>query len=581
MFTPRDRSNIAWFWKNYLRSRVRWLAAIFAVIVVQGVAYQQFLAMTETGLRVIFQDGSVSDLLRTCLVVFALFSLRGATSYIIPRMATWLSANAVLELRERMSRHLLALDLKHFDTSSSGNFILRLVRQADALSNFVGTSIINAVRDAVTVTVVSGYLIYKAPVLFLSAVVVAPAILVLLQYVSNRIKEVQAQSEAAMGAYINSLEETVNGMRTVKVSNQEPVEICRLMEAAGAIRDKQINLNAAQATVMPAIDIASAFAYALVIGFGGYMAISPAYDLDGAAIITFLLGLIMVFDPLRALAKFFATLQARLVMLEGVRSFLEIEPTITDREGAQETFDTGGDIVFDSVRFGYRRKDPLFKNLSMTFSGGKRTAIVGATGSGKTTILSLLGRLYDVDKGAITIGGTDIRDIRVASLRQSFSVVAQDIVIFNASLWENIAYVRPDATEEEVWEAARSAEIADLIKARGDTPLGPKGAQLSGGQKQRVAIARAFLRSAPILLLDEATSALDQRTEEKVRRALKRLSRDKTTIVVAHRLSAVTHVDKIYVLDNGRIVEEGSHDELLAEAGLYAGMYTTQKDEYR
>lgn len=581
MFSAEDRDNIAWFWREYLRKRTRWLLVVFGIILIQGFAYQQFLAFTENGLRVIFQDGAISDLIRTCAIVFGLFTLRGITSYLIPRLATWLSANAVFELREQMSKHLLALDLAHFDHSTSGDFILKLVRQAEAISQFVGTSIINAVRDAVTVIVVSGYLIYKAPLLFLLALIVAPAILILLQYVSNRIKDVQAQSEAAMGAYMNALEETVNGVRTVKVANQEIFETSRLVNSADSIRKMKINVNAAQATVMPAIDIASAFAYALVIGFGGYMAISPQYDLDGAAIITFLLGLVMVFDPLRALAKFFATLQARLIMFNAVRTFLNIKPSILDAPDAAETLDTSGDIQFDNVSFSYAKKAPLFKNLSLDFDGGRRTAIVGATGSGKTTILSLLGRLYDVDDGAIRIGCTDIRDIKVSALRQSFSVVAQDIVIFNASLWDNIAYVRPNAPNDEIWAAAEAAEIADLMRARGDTPLGPKGAQLSGGQKQRIAIARAFLRSAPILLLDEATSALDQRTEEKVKRALSRLSEGKTTIIVAHRLSAIADADKIYVLDEGRVVETGTHDELVAQKGLYAGMYSTQKGEYR
>jgi ABC-type multidrug transport system fused ATPase/permease subunit len=205
---------------------------------------------------------------------------------------------------------------------------------------------------------------------------------------------------------------------------------------------------------------------------------------------------------------------------------------------------------------------------------------VGATGSGKTTILSRLSRLYDVQDGRITIGGTPVERLQVAALRGAFSVVAQDIVIFNASIWDNIRYVRPEATEQEIWTAAENAEIADLIRARGDASVGPKGAQLSGGQKQRIAIARAFLRDAPILLLDEATSALDQATEERIKSALDRLTKGKTTIVVAHRLSSIADADRIFVLESGQLVEDGKHDALLAQDRLYARLYQAQKKGY-
>jgi ATP-binding cassette subfamily B protein/subfamily B ATP-binding cassette protein MsbA len=302
--------------------------------------------------------------------------------------------------------------------------------------------------------------------------------------------------------------------------------------------------------------------------------------MDGAAIIAYLLGLVLIFDPARMLAQFFAKLQANLIILNSVRELYEEVPTITDTPGATDDFDVAGDIRLEDVRFSYSPDVPLFEGLDMTVPGGKTTAVVGATGSGKTTVLSLMTRLYDVEGGEVRIGGKPIREIRIRALRSAFSVVAQDIVIFNASIWENIRYVKPEATDAEIWAAAEAAEIADLIHQRGDAPLGPKGSQLSGGQKQRIAIARAFLRSAPILLLDEATSALDQQTEDKVKAALARLGKDKTTIIVAHRLSAVTHADWIYVLDAGRIVEEGRHADLMAKRGLYAGMYEAQKGGY-
>jgi ABC-type multidrug transport system fused ATPase/permease subunit len=581
MFTEEDRENILWFWNGYLKKRTPFLFVILGMIAVQGVVYQQFLSLTESGLRVIFEDGAFADLLRVCAVVFVLFSIRALMSYLVPRLSVYLASHAVQELRQDLIDRLMTLDLAFFERTKPGDIILRLVNQAQDLSQFVGQASVGAVRDAVTILVVSGYLIYKSAALFLSAVIVLPAIVLLMQFVSARIKAIQRSAENALGAYMSGIEEMANGMRTVKISGQEENEKGRLRKATHDIKGLSLRLQAAQALVVPTIDMASAIAYVLVIGGGGWVVLQGASGMDGAGIITFLFGLVLIFDPARNLAQFFAKLQANLIILGSVRGLHREAPTIVDTPGAVDSFDTGGDIVFEGVRFAYAKDAPLFDGLDMTIAGGRTTAIVGATGSGKTTILSLMTRLYNVEAGRITIGGTPIDEIRIRSLRSAFSVVAQDIVIFNASMWENIRYVKPEATEAEIWAAAEAAEIADLVRARGDAPLGPKGSQLSGGQKQRIAIARAFLRSAPILLLDEATSALDQKTEDKVKAALERLGAGKTTLIVAHRLSAVTHADLIYVLDAGRVVEQGSHADLMAMRGLYAGMYEAQKGGYR
>ncbi|MGJ8605985.1 MAG: ABC transporter ATP-binding protein [Marivita sp.] len=580
MFSDLDRSNIAWFWNAYLKSKTPWLLLVLGMITIQGIVYQQFLALTEDGLRVIFDSGALADLVRVCGVVFALFSTRALMSYLIPRLSVWLASDAVMKMRHDLIDHLMTLDLAFFERTQSGELILRLVNQAQGLSQFVGQATVNAVRDAATILIVSGYLIYKSPLLFTAALIILPTILLLLQHVSSTIKHIQSTAENALGAYMTGIDEMSSGMRTVKIAGQEPVERSRLVVATDNIRNISIRLQAAQALVMPAIDMMAAFVYVLVIGGGGYMVLSGDFGLDGAGIIAYLLGLALIFDPARTLAGFFAKMQANLILLDGIRSLYRETPSITDAPDAHENFDRAGDIALEDVTFCYDADHPLFDGLSMRFEGGKVSAIVGATGSGKTTVLSLLTRLYDAQAGQVTIGGTRIDSLKIKALRSSFSVVAQDIVIFNSSLKDNIRYVRPDATDAEIRAAAEAAEIAELMDARGDKPLGPKGSQLSGGQKQRIAIARAFLRESPILLLDEATSALDQKTEDKVKRALNRLSEGKTTLIVAHRLSAITHADWIYVMDAGRVVEQGTHTDLLAQEGLYAGMYGAQKQSY-
>ena len=575
-FSDRDKTNLKWFWQNYMRSRAKWLVFVAILIIFQGFVYQQFLVLTESGLRVIFSSGDFDDLILVCLTILLVFSVRAVTSFFIPTISAKLSTAAMFELRHDLTKHILHLPQSYFDKTSSGDLIMRLVNQVQQLSQFVGQISVKAMRDIATVVIVSSYLIYKNFYLFSVALMVIPLIAVLMLAVVKRVRKMQTLSQTAIGKFISNIDEMKNGMRTTKMTGQEEAEKKRVATSAQSIRTYTYKLMRTHALTPPVIDLSSAFVYMLVVGGGGYMALSDQFDMDGASIIAFLIGLVIVFDPARNVAQFFTQLQASFIVLDSICSIFEVK-TEDLTSGKNYVNDTKRiAIKFKNVSFGYNSNSKTLKDISLEFKAGKKSAIVGSTGSGKTTILSLIGRLYDVGSGTITFNGQNIDTLSITSVRDQITIVSQDIVIFDQSIEENILYANPTATPEMILEAAKKAEIDKLLFERKGQPVGPNGSQLSGGQKQRIALARAFLKPAPILLLDEATSALDAVTEASITKSLNKLGENTTTIVVAHKLSSIKDADTIFVLDDGKLVENGTHSELIKKKKYYANMVNTQ-----
>ena len=560
-----------------MRARAKWLVLVLVLIIFQGFVYQQFLMLTENGLRVIFSSGTFSELIWVCLAILLIFSVRAFTSFVIPTISAKLSTSALYELRYDLTQHILRLPQSYFDKTSSGDLILRLVNQVQELSTFVGQTTIKALRDTATVVIVSSYLIYKNVYLFSIALIVIPVIAFLMIAVVKRVRKMQALAETAIGKFISNIDEMKTGMRTTKMAAQEEAEAQRISESAKSIRAYTYKLMRTHALTPPVIDLSSAFVYMLVVGGGGYMALSDQFDMDGASIIAFLIGLVIVFDPARTVAQFFTQLQSSLILLQSVHSILDVKAEQLNEGLIYSQKSDPIAISFKNVNFNYTPGSQTLKNISMEFKPGTKSAIVGSTGSGKTTILSLIGRLYDLESGTISFNGNDISKSSISSIRDQITIVSQDIVIFDQSLEDNIRYANPSATTEMIFEAAKKANIEKLLLERKEDPVGPNGSHLSGGQKQRVALARAFLKPSPILLLDEATSALDSITEASVAKSLNKLGDNTTTIVVAHRLSSIEDADIIFVLDDGHLLEFGNHKELMKRNKHYATMVKAQK----
>ena len=560
-------------------SRAKWLVFVAILIIFQGLVYQQFLVLTESGLRVIFSSGDFNDLIWVCLAILLIFSVRAFTSFVIPTISAKLSTAAIFELRHDLTEHILQLPQSYFDKTSSGDLIMRLVNQVQQLSQFVGQISVKAMRDIATVIIVSSYLIYKNFYLFSIALIIIPLIAVLMLAVVKRVRRMQALSQTAIGKYISNIDEMKSGMRTTKMIGQEEAEKGRVSKSAQSIRTFSYKLMRTHALTPPIIDLSSAFVYMLVVGGGGYMALSDQFDMDGASIIAFLIGLVIVFDPARNVAQFFTQLQASLLILDSICSIFDVEP---EELNSGENYIKGSTpiaIRFKNVSFSYNSNSKTLKNISLEFKAGTKSAIVGSTGSGKTTILNLIGRLYDTEGGVISFNEQDLSTLSINSVRDQITIVSQDIVIFDQSVEDNIRYANPIATKEMIFEAAKKAEIDKLLLERKEQSVGPNGSQLSGGQKQRIALARAFLKPAPILLLDEATSALDAVTEASIAKSLNKLGENTTTIVVAHKLSSIKNADTIFVLDKGTLVESGTHSELMKKKKYYANMVETQNKE--
>lgn len=559
-----------------MRARTRWLALVLLLIIFQGFVYQQFLVLTESGLRVIFASGTMSELIWVCFAILIIFSVRAFTSFVIPTISAKLSTSALFELRHDLTQHILCLPQSYFDKISSGDLILRLVNQVQELSTFVGQTTVKAMRDAATVLIVSSYLIYKNIYLFSIALVVIPLIAFLMIAVVRRVRKIQTLVEAAIGKFISNIDEMKTSMRTTKMAGQEEAESQRISASAQSIRSYSYKLMRTQALTPPVIDLSSAFVYMLVVGGGGYMALSNNFNMDGASIIAFLIGLVIVFDPARSVAQFITQLQSSLILLESVHSIFDIRTEKLDSGNYYNDTTQPISIKFENVNFNYTKDTLTLKNLSMDFKPGAKSGIVGTTGSGKTTILNLIGRLYEVDSGTISFNGQDISQYGITSIRDQITIVSQDIVIFDKSLEDNIRYANPSASNEMIIEAAKKAQIDKLLSERNGSSVGPNGSQLSGGQRQRIALARAFLKPAPILLLDEATSALDAVTEASITNSLKELSKNRTTIVIAHNLNSIKDADVIFVMEGGKLVESGTHSELMKNKKHYANMVKTQ-----
>ena len=518
------------------------------------------------------------QLIVLAVLTFVIWSLESLFDYL--SAVTWRGISQDIEhkLRSDTFKNVLSLDMTYFENKSSGRLMAILNDDVNQLERFLDTGANKLLQTATTVIVIGGTFLYISPTIALFAFIPIPIIIFgsfkFTTTIATRYEKIRETIETLN----NSLSNSISGILNVKSFTRENVEYNRIRSASKEVKSANYHAIKLSAAFIPIIRVAILFGFTATLLIGGFLALEGEIRVAMYSVLLFITQRLLW--PLTELGDTFDLYQRAMASFKRILNLKEEKPSIIDGLKEYETLENG--IMLNNAVFSYTQGFEVLKKINLNIEAGKTTAIVGSTGSGKSTLIKLLLRLYDLDSGEINFDSTELKQLKLESLRRNIGLVSQDVFLFEGTVFENIAYGNLDASNEEVWNAANQSEATDFINQlpnKENTIVGERGQKLSGGQRQRISIARAILKNPEILILDEATSAVDNETEAAIQRSLDMLKQNRTVIVIAHRLSTIRNAEKIYVLENGEIVESGSHEELLQNKDVYHKLWSVQTGE--
>lgn len=512
-----------------------------------------------------------------CIILLGILFLEAVFQFFYIYLATWLGQHVIQDMRAKVYQHILKLKMTYFDNTPIGSLVTRAVSDIETISDIFSQGLFVIIGELLKLIVVISMMFYTDWRLALMSMIAIPILLVATSWFKKNIKAAFQDVRKEVSNINTFVQEHIVGMNLVQIFNREDAELKKFQDINKGHLSAHLKSVFYYSVFFPVVEILSALSIGMIIWYGGE-AIVSGKDVTLGELVAFILYIHMMFRPIRQLADRFNVLQMGIVGSERVFKVLDTEDFITD-EGSVEKENIDGEIEYKNVKFAYKNEDWVLNGLSFKIEKGKNLALVGRTGAGKTSIINILNRFYEIQEGEISIDGVEIRDFKLSNLRKHIAVVQQEVHLFSSSIMENIVLFDENIKEESVIDAAKEIGIHNFIMSLPggyNYVVGERGVTLSTGQRQLISFLRVYLLNPKILILDEATSSIDSHTEQILQNALQKISLGRTTIVIAHRLSTIVNSDKILMLENGKVLEEGSHSKLMNENGKYAQMYDTQ-----